>query len=136
MDVSVQLSVQLDPMQNSTVSGVEELGRNGDRIHYRLLSGSGPETGWATLRQEQRAGDGASESRDLLAVKVSISLKDKELLRKAGGLEKTVRGAFAGNPCCGTCCTEKIQAFFGASGLRTSALMCKPASIPHECTLL
>ena len=49
-------------------SGVEELGRNGDRVNYRLISGSGPETGWATLQQKKRSrgmASGELSSKDL-----------------------------------------------------------------------
>jgi len=45
-----ELDSALETQRLSTSSLVEELQRDGDRISYRLLYGSGPRTGWVSLR--------------------------------------------------------------------------------------
>jgi len=55
---SRELTSEQLPQKLATASRVAQLARVGDRLHYRLVEGQGPEEGW-----------------------VSVKLKDKELLR-------------------------------------------------------
>lgn len=49
-----ELSSAEEASRLATDSIVEELEVLRDRLHYKLISGSGPETGWVTLRVSQR----------------------------------------------------------------------------------
>ena len=93
-------------------SGVEELGRNGDRVNYRLISGSGPETGWATLQQKKRSrgmASGELSSKDL-GSQGEHQPQGQRVAQKGRGLENKIRGLYR-NPCVGTCGTPNFGVF-------------------------
>mmetsp|Transcript_116836 Transcript_116836/g.371899 ORF Transcript_116836/g.371899 Transcript_116836/m.371899 type:complete len:342 (-) Transcript_116836:44-1069(-) len=46
-------SAQL-PEKLATASLVEQVGRAGDRLHYRLLSGQGPQEGWVSIKLKDK----------------------------------------------------------------------------------
>lgn len=73
--VRTERDVKSDECPERLSSGalVEELEREGERLCYRLLSGTGPSEGWVSLR-----------------------VKDKELLIKASGLWEVVGGGSKG----------------------------------------
>eukprot|EP00443_Scrippsiella_acuminata_P047227 CAMPEP_0115286208 /NCGR_PEP_ID=MMETSP0270-20121206/61825_1 /TAXON_ID=71861 /ORGANISM="Scrippsiella trochoidea, Strain CCMP3099" /LENGTH=128 /DNA_ID=CAMNT_0002703249 /DNA_START=13 /DNA_END=396 /DNA_ORIENTATION=+ len=49
-----ELTSQQLPQKLETAALVEQLERIGDRVHYRLLEGQGPEEGWVSVRLKDK----------------------------------------------------------------------------------
>ena len=74
-------SNQLDD-RLSTGALVEEVELKGDRLHYRLVMGTGPMDGWATWPPLSHSTHDCIVKAEAQKPKVSIKLKDKELAVK------------------------------------------------------